>query len=60
MFFEYGIKYYPESANAYDSMSEFYQRTEDYKKAIVFAEKAFEMSGSDYHKERIKALKEKQ
>lgn len=60
MFFEYAIKYYPESANAYDSMSEFYERTEDYKNAIAFAEKAFKISGSDYHKERIKALKEKQ
>ena len=58
MFFEFAIQFYPDSANAYDSMSEYYERNKDYSKALKLATKAYEISGEDYHKQRIRALKE--
>ncbi len=59
MYFELAIAYYPESANAYDSFSEYYESQEDYDNAIKLGRKAFEISGSDYHKKRIETLKAK-
>jgi len=59
LFFEKGIKYYPKSANAYDSMAEFYETQEDYSNAIKNVKKAFELSGSETHKERLKKLRAK-
>lgn len=57
MFFEMNIKYNPTSANAYDSMAEYYQVQNNKEKALNYASKAYELSGSDYHKERIEAIK---
>jgi predicted alpha/beta superfamily hydrolase len=59
MFFEFAIKFYPNSANSYDSMADYYERTNDYANAIKFVNKALEISGSDYHKQRIKEFKTK-
>lgn len=59
MYFELAIAYYPESANAYDSFSEYYESQKDYNNAIKLASKAFEISGSDYHKKRIETLRAK-
>jgi len=59
MYFELAIEYYPESANAYDSMAEYYEGQNDLDKALEFASKAFEISGDDYYKERMEALKNK-
>jgi predicted alpha/beta superfamily hydrolase len=59
MFFEFAIKFYPESANVYDSMADYYERNNDYKNALAYAIKAFEISGSENHKHRIQNLKEK-
>ena len=59
MFFEMGIRYYPESANAYDSMADYYESKNDYKNALKFVIKASEISGADTYKERIQVLKEK-
>ncbi len=58
MFFDFTIEYYPSSANAYDSMADFFERQEDYANALKFVTKAFELSGDDYHKDRMKTLSE--
>ena len=58
MFFEFGIEFYPDSPNVYDSMSEFYERTGDDENAIQFAEKANSLSNDDYFKERLQKLKQ--
>jgi len=59
MYFELGIKYYPESANSYDSMADYYEAKGDFTNALKFVNKAFELSGSDFHKKRIEGLKAK-
>jgi predicted alpha/beta superfamily hydrolase len=59
MFFEFLIAYYPKSANAYDSMADYYERTDDYKNALKFVTKAYEIDANDYYKQRIEELKEK-
>lgn len=57
MYFDFTIKYYPESANAYDSMADYYERNGDNQSAIKFVTKAFEISKDDYYKKRIEELK---
>lgn len=59
MFFEMGIKYYPGSPNAYDSMAEYFEKINEYEKALKFAAKAYEMSANAYYKRRVEELKEK-
>jgi len=56
MFFEQGIHYFPKSANLYDSMADYYEANDDPKSALEFVKKAYEISGSDYHKNRIEEL----
>jgi Tfp pilus assembly protein PilF len=58
MYFEFAINYYPESANAYDSMAEYYESQNDNDNALKFVSKAYEISGDDYFKKRIETLKE--
>lgn len=60
MFFEFAIEFYPKSANAFDSMADYYERSKDYENALKFVMKAFEISGDDYHKQRIQKLKEEE
>jgi predicted alpha/beta superfamily hydrolase len=57
LYFEKEITYYPESANAYDSMADYYESQKDYSNALKFVTKAYELSKSDYHQERIDKLK---
>ncbi|MDA3942867.1 MAG: alpha/beta hydrolase-fold protein [Bacteroidetes bacterium] len=59
MYFELAIEYYPESANAFDSMADYYERNGDFTNAIKYVNKAFEINGSDYYKQRIEGLIEK-
>jgi predicted alpha/beta superfamily hydrolase len=59
IYFELAIEYYPESANAYDSMADYYEAQGDFTNAIKYVNKAFELSGSDYFKQRIDGLKMK-
>jgi hypothetical protein len=59
MYFEFCIEFYPNSANSYDSMADFYERNGDYVNAIKFVTKAYEISGDDSYKKRIEALNEK-
>lgn len=53
MFFELAIKYYPESANSYDSMADYYQSMNDTKNAITNVKKAYDISQSEYHKTKL-------
>jgi len=59
MYFELAIEYYPESANAYDSMADYYISQNENDNALKFVTKAYELSGSDYHKKRMDELKVK-
>jgi predicted alpha/beta superfamily hydrolase len=59
MFFEFSIEFYPNNADNYDAMADYYERNGDNEKAIEFVTKASEISDDDYYKERIEALKQK-
>ncbi len=59
MFFEMNIKYNSTSANAYDSMAEYFESQNDKENALKYLNKAYELSGDDYYKERIEALNKK-
>jgi len=58
-FFKMGIDYYPESANAYDSMADYYESQNDIDNAIKSLSKAYELSGNAYYKERLEEMKAK-
>ena len=57
LFFSMGLKYYPESADSYDAMADYYIDQKGKAKAIEYAEKAYEISGNTYHKEKLAGLK---
>ena len=59
MYFEFALEYYPQSANAYDSMSEFYEKQGDISSALKFATHAHQISGNKYFESRLKELKKK-
>ena len=56
MYFELAIKYYPGSANAYDSIADYYEAQKDDANALKYVAKAFEISGDEYYKERMNQL----
>ena len=58
LFFNMGIKYYPESANSYDAMADYYKSQNNKAKEIEYVEKAYKISDSKYHKEKLETLKE--
>jgi predicted alpha/beta superfamily hydrolase len=59
MYFELAIKYYPNSANVYDSMADYYESQNDTKNALKFATKSFEINASEELKKRIERLQGK-
>jgi len=59
MYFEFCIEFYPNSANSYDSMADYYQRNGDNDNALKFVTKAYEINGSSHHMKRIKEIKRK-
>jgi predicted alpha/beta superfamily hydrolase len=59
MFFEMNIKQNPKSSNAYDSMAEYYESQNDKENALKYLNKAFDLSGADYYKNRIKEVEAK-
>ena len=59
MYFELAIEYYPNSANAYDSMADYYEAQNDIANAIRFVQKAAELSDAEYYKNRIQELENK-
>lgn len=52
-FFLLCIEYFPLSTNAYDSLADYYVAQKDFENALKYVSIAFELSGSDYHKERM-------
>lgn len=59
MYFEQAILYYPDSANVYDSMADYYEAIKDYDNALLFVTKAFNISKSESHKNRMESLAKK-
>jgi len=59
LFFTKATKFYPKSANAFDSLAEYYEAQEDYQNAIINMKRAFELSGNNIHKERLEKLQAK-
>ena len=59
MYFEKAIEYYPKSANAYDSIAEYYVLQNDYQNALIHIKKAFSINPIDYYKTRIEKIKRK-
>ena len=59
MFFELAIKYYPESSNVYDSMADFYERSEQYEQALNFRIKSYNLSKDENQLKRIEDLRNK-
>jgi len=58
LFFKTNIDFYPNSAEAYNAMADYYQSQEDNTNALKFVTKAYEISGKEYHKNRIEELKQ--
>jgi predicted alpha/beta superfamily hydrolase len=56
-FFLLGIEYFPSSANAYDSLADYYVAQGDFKNALINETRAFEISGSEYHRQRMEEFK---
>ena len=59
MYFELSMEYFPKSANSYDSMADYYEAQGDFANATKYVAKALKLSGSEYHKKRLKELKQK-
>ena len=59
MYFKFAIYYYPNSANAYDSLADYYVVKKDYTNALKQVTKAYNISGKDSHKKRMEELKKK-
>lgn len=59
MYFEFAIAYYPKSANAYDSMADYYETQSDFVNALKYVNKAFELNDNDYYKKRMEDLRRK-
>jgi hypothetical protein len=57
MFFDFAIAFYPNSSIGYSSMANYYSAQENNSKALHFATKAYELSGSEQDKKRMEELK---
>ncbi|MBN7812806.1 prolyl oligopeptidase family serine peptidase [Algoriphagus sp. H41] len=56
MYFELAIEYYPESANAYDSMADYYEAQGDFTSAIECVTKAYGIDGGEFYRKRMEEL----
>lgn len=56
-FFEMGIQYYPQSANTYDSMSDYYLDQKDLPQALKYVQKAHNLKKNKYYKKKIAKIK---
>jgi predicted alpha/beta superfamily hydrolase len=59
MYFQLNSEYFPNDANAYDSLADYYEAQNDNENALKNVTKAYDLSGSDYHKKRMEELKAK-
>lgn len=57
--FQLNTEYFPNSANVYDALADFYESQKDYANALLQVTKAFEISGDAYHQERMAGFQEK-
>jgi len=57
LFFNLAVEYYPNSANGYDGLVDFYLYKKDKINALKNANKAFELNKDDYYRDRIKSIK---
>jgi predicted alpha/beta superfamily hydrolase len=55
-FFNLNIEYYPESANAYDSLADYYMSQNDVENALKNVNLAFDISGDTKYKKRIEEI----
>jgi len=55
-FFEMGIRYFPKSPNAYDSMADFYISQNDKENALLYLKKAYNLSGNELYLSKIKRI----
>ena len=60
LYFEFAVEYYPESANSYDSLADYYASQNDFKNALKNVTKAYELSGDANHKKRMEEFTSKQ
>lgn len=58
-FFQLTTEYFPLSANAYDSLADYYIAQGDFENALKNVSIAYELSGADFHKNKMEELKEK-
>lgn len=58
-FFEMAVKDYPKSANAFDSLADYFASQENFKKAFENVSKAYQLSQSEYHLKRMNEFKGK-
>ena len=54
--FDLNLRNYPESANVFDSMGDYYLAQSDTLKAREHFRKAFDLGGSPFTKEKLDAL----
>jgi len=59
MYFSLALEYFPESANAYDSMADYYEAMDDIANALKYATRAYELNESEYYRNRVEGLKAK-
>jgi len=57
LFFKLNIDYYPKRASAYNSMADYYEAENDHANALKYVTKAFELSGENKYRDRMKELK---
>lgn len=55
-YFKLNTEYYPDDANSYDSLADYYEAQGDKENALQNVKKAYALSGSDYHKKRVDKL----
>ena len=58
-FFQLNVEYFPQSANAYDSLADYYESQNDFANALKNVTRAYELNGEDSYKNRITELKDK-
>ena len=50
MYFQLNTEYFPNDANTYDSLADYYESQNDTENALINVTKAYELSGSENHK----------
>lgn len=59
-FFKQQIEYYPKSAGGYEGLAGYHESKGEFSVALEYMTKAYQLSKSEYHKEQISKLKQKE